>query len=231
VRLRLTTSRQRFFVHLLLSAIGSTAVFALVIAAAMFAPLIARMQSGVPSSSEMLVLADRMLTLHARYWPVVFMSLAAVCMTSLLLFERMTAPLVRFLRCFQSITNGELPNPIHIRRGDYLTDEAECLNTMMASLGVFLNDLRDHSDAIMARSPSSSRAVATARANTLACTSPSSSNSTNRYRIPSPDSAARPRGARAPDESAASLEYRRHHTARTDHRPRNHRNACCTRTG
>jgi methyl-accepting chemotaxis protein len=148
VIIRLTSARRKFLVHLLLAAIGSTAVFALVIAAALFAPLIARMQSGVPSSSEMLVLADRMLTLHARYWPVVFMSLAAVCVSSLLLFERMTAPLVRFLRCFQSITNGELPNPIHIRRGDYLADESQCLNTMMASLGVFLNDLIDHSDAI-----------------------------------------------------------------------------------
>jgi methyl-accepting chemotaxis protein len=148
VMIHLTTSRRKFLIHLLLAAIGSTAIFALIIAAAIFAPLIARMQSGVPSSSEMLVLADRMLTLHARYWPVVFMSLAAVCVSSLLLFERMTAPLVRFLRCFQSITNGEVPNPIHIRRGDYLVDESNCLNTMMASLGVFLNDLRDQSDAI-----------------------------------------------------------------------------------
>lgn len=148
MRLGLTTSQRKFLVHLLLAAIGSTAVFALVIAVALFAPLIARMQSGVPSSSEMLVLADRTLTLHARYWPIVFVSLAAVCGSSLLLFQRMTTPLVRFLRCFQSITNGELPNPIQLRRGDYLTDEAECLNTMMASLGVFLNDLRDYSDAI-----------------------------------------------------------------------------------
>ena|GEM_PF-3510380 len=148
MRLRITTSQRKFLVHLLLAAIGSTVVFALIIAVASFAPLIARMQSGVPSSGEMLVLADRMLTLHARYWPVVFMSLAAVCGSSLLLFQRMTTPLVRFLRCFQSITNGELPNPIQLRRGDYLTEEAECLNTMMASLRVFLNDLRDHSDAI-----------------------------------------------------------------------------------
>jgi methyl-accepting chemotaxis protein len=126
----------------------STTVFALVIAAAAFLPLIARMQSGMPSSGEMLVLADRILTLHARFWPVVFVSLAAVCVCSLLLFGRMTAPLVRFVACFQSITNGELPNPIRLRRGDYLTDEAEYLNTMVASLGVFLDDLRDQSNAI-----------------------------------------------------------------------------------
>lgn len=148
MRFHLTTAQRKFLIHLLLAAIGSTAVFALVIAAALFAPLIARMQSGIPSSSEMLVLADRMLTFHARYWPIVLMSLAAVCVSSLLLFERMTAPLVRFLRCFESITKGELPNPIHLRRGDYLTDEAECLNTMMVSLGVWLDELRDHSDGI-----------------------------------------------------------------------------------
>ncbi len=148
MRLSLTISQRKFLVRLLLTATGSTTVFALVIAAAMFAPLIARMQSGAPSSSEMLVLADRMLTLHARYWPVVFASFAAVCGSSLLLFARMTAPLVRFLRCFQSVTNGELPHPVQLRRSDYLRDEAKALNSMIASLGVFLDDLRDHSDAI-----------------------------------------------------------------------------------
>jgi hypothetical protein len=123
-------------------------VFALVIGAALFAPLIARMQSGAASSNEMLVLADRMLTLHARYWPVVLVSLAAVCLSSVLLFARMTAPLVRFWHCFQSITEGTLPEPIHIRRGDYLADEAECLNRMMASLAVFLDEMSDHSESI-----------------------------------------------------------------------------------
>jgi len=148
VRLRVTTSQRKFLIHLLLAAVGSTTAFALIIAAGMFIPLIARMQSGVPSSSEMLILADRMLTLNARYWPVVFASLAAVCVSSLLLFHRMTSPLVRFLRCFQSITNGELPNPIQLRRGDYLADEIKCLNTMVVSLGVFFDDLRDQSGAI-----------------------------------------------------------------------------------
>jgi len=132
----------------LLATTTSTLVFALVIGAALLVPLIARIQSGVPSSSEMLLLADRILTLHARYWPVVFMSLAAVWVSSLLLFRRMTAPLVRFAACFQSITNGELPNPIQLRRGDYLTDEAEQLNAMLASLGALLDQLRDQSNAI-----------------------------------------------------------------------------------
>ena len=148
MRLRFATSRRRFLVHLLLAATTSTVVFALVIGAALLVPLIARIQSGVPSSSEMLLLADRILTLHARYWPVVFMSLAAVWVSSLLLFRSMMAPLVRFVACFQSITNGQLPNPIRLRRSDYLTDEAEHLNAMVASLGTFLGELRDHSNAI-----------------------------------------------------------------------------------
>ena len=52
----------------------------------------------------------------------------------MLLFRRMTAPLVRFVRVYDSVANGEIPQPIRLRRTDYLWSESEALNAMMAAL-------------------------------------------------------------------------------------------------
>jgi len=52
----------------------------------------------------------------------------------MLLFRRMTAPLVRFVRVYDSLANGEIPKPFQLRRTDYLRPEAEALNAMIVAL-------------------------------------------------------------------------------------------------
>jgi predicted ATPase len=46
----------------------------------------------------------------------------------------MVAPLVRFVRVFESVRRGEIPEPLTLRATDYLRHEAEALNAMLAAL-------------------------------------------------------------------------------------------------
>ena len=65
---------------------------------------------------------------------MVFTSLVSVFLSSWLLYRRMVAPLVRFVRVFDGVREGRLPEPITLRATDYLRREAEALNAMLVAL-------------------------------------------------------------------------------------------------
>jgi len=67
-------------------------------------------------------------------WPVILISLIACIASGGILFERMRSPLVRFVRCFNSIADGSIPDPIVVRSADYLREEADALNRMISTL-------------------------------------------------------------------------------------------------
>jgi hypothetical protein len=122
-----------FRTHLLWVTIGSTGALLLVLSAAVLVPLLVRFDSAT-SLDELRVLTQQILDLHARLWPVVFSSLVSVFLSSWLLYRRMVAPLVRFVRIFEAVREGAVPEPITLRAGDYLRREAEALNGMLAAL-------------------------------------------------------------------------------------------------
>jgi hypothetical protein len=123
-----------FRIHLLLTCLGVTAAFALVVALAVFVPLAAQLQR-VPVDFESTAgLADHFLFLHSALWPLVLLSLLSCVVAATLLFERMRSPLVRFARCFDAISEGSIPEPLMIRKQDYLVDEAAQLNRMIGFL-------------------------------------------------------------------------------------------------
>jgi hypothetical protein len=123
-----------FRVHLLLTCLIATASFALVVALAVFVPLAAQLQRSAVDAESALGLADHFLFLHAALWPLVLLSLLSCVVAATFLFERMRAPLVRFRRCFEAISEGSIPAALEIRASDYLVDEAEQLNRMIAFL-------------------------------------------------------------------------------------------------
>jgi hypothetical protein len=122
-----------FRTHLLWVTIGSTGALLLVLSAAVLVPLLVRFDSAT-SLDELRVLTQQILDLHARPWLVVFSSLVSVFLSSWLLYRRMVAPLVRFVRIFDAVREGGVPEPITLRAGDYLRREAEALNAMLAAL-------------------------------------------------------------------------------------------------
>ena len=119
--------------HLVWVTTGSTAALLLVLAAAVLIPLFSRFESAT-SLDELRGLTEQILELHAHLWPVVFTSLVSVFLSSWLLYRRMVAPLVRFVRVFESVSRGEVPEPLTLRATDYLRREAEALNAMLAAL-------------------------------------------------------------------------------------------------
>ena len=122
-----------FRAHLLWVTTGSTGALLLVLSAAVLIPLFSRFESAT-SLDELRNLTQQILDLHARLWPVVFTSLVSVFLSSWLLYRRMVAPLVRFVRVFDGVREGRLPEPITLRATDYLRREAEALNAMLVAL-------------------------------------------------------------------------------------------------
>ncbi len=141
-------AHRRLLFHLLLASSSAAVVFVGVLAVAAFVPLIAKMQGGNASADETILVANRILTLHARFWPVAVASFAAVCLSAAVLASRMTNPLVRFVRAFRSLEGRSLPRKIRLRRRDYLTDEADCLNEMLASLERWLDEVQGRGAAV-----------------------------------------------------------------------------------
>jgi methyl-accepting chemotaxis protein len=119
--------------HLVWVTTGSTGALLLVLSAAILVPLFSRFDNAT-SLEELRGLTEQILDLHARFWPVVLTSLVSVFLSSWLLYRRMVAPLVRFVRVFESVRRGEIPEPLTLRATDYLRREAEALNAMLAAL-------------------------------------------------------------------------------------------------
>ena len=119
--------------HLIWVTTGSTGALLLVLSAAVMIPLFQRFDSA-SSLDELRTITQQILDLHARLWPVVFTSLISVFLSSWLLYRRMVAPLVRFVRAFEAVRAGQSPEPITLRSTDYLRREADALNAMLEAL-------------------------------------------------------------------------------------------------
>ena len=122
-----------FRAHLVWVSTGSTGALLLVLSAAVLIPLFHRFDHAA-SLDELRSVTQQILDLHMRLWPVVFVSLVSVFLSSWLLYRRMVAPLVRFVRVFEGVREGKVPEPITLRATDYLRREAEALNAMLAAL-------------------------------------------------------------------------------------------------
>lgn len=119
--------------HLVWVTTLSTGALLLVLAAAVLVPLFSRFDHA-SSIEELRGLTAQILELHRTLWPVVLTSLISVFLSTWLLYRRMIAPMVRFVRVFEAVERGEIPEPLTLRSTDYLRREAEALNRMLAGL-------------------------------------------------------------------------------------------------
>lgn len=123
-----------FRLHLALTTATVAGTFALVIAAAIFVPLVSQLNRDDLDHAALAGIAEYLLQLHATYWPVVAGMLLASVVSGMMLFQRMTAPLVRFVRVFEALAQGKIPRAVRLRRVDYLREEANALNRMLESI-------------------------------------------------------------------------------------------------
>lgn len=96
-----------------------------------FAPDVLELWDKSASFREHAAAADRMLTLHARIWPVMIFLLILIGLHSLRAFHRFLGPLHRFQDAFKRMGNGELNFRIKLRRGDLLGSEQVTFNSML----------------------------------------------------------------------------------------------------
>lgn len=86
---------------------------------------------GRSGPADALSLADRFLFLHRVVWPLIagFFLLSVVILV--LTTHRVAGPLYRFRQIFRDVGRGRLTVPVTTRAGDYLTEEAADLNSML----------------------------------------------------------------------------------------------------
>ena len=120
--------------HLIATSVTATSCFAAIMALSIFMPLVTQMDQIALDSEAAIGLAEHFLFLHSAFWPLVLMSLVACIVTGTILYQRMRAPLVRFVQCFAAIEQGRSPRPIVIRAADYLAEESDALNHMIRAL-------------------------------------------------------------------------------------------------
>lgn len=97
----------------------------------LFAPDVFELWDQTASFRDQAAAADRMLTLHARIWPVMLVLLVLIGLHSLRAFHRFLGPLHRFQDAFLRITSGDLSIRIKLRKGDLLGTEQDTFNGMM----------------------------------------------------------------------------------------------------
>ncbi|MBW1772515.1 MAG: methyl-accepting chemotaxis protein [Deltaproteobacteria bacterium] len=97
----------------------------------LFAPDVIALWDQSASFREQAEAADRMLTLHARIWPVMIALLCLIGLHSLRAFHRFLGPLHRFQESFNRVSNGDLSVRIKLRKGDLLGREQETFNAML----------------------------------------------------------------------------------------------------
>lgn len=120
--------------HLILTASLVTLGFGAIVAASVFVPIAIQLGRTPLESEAAYGFAEHFLYLHGAFWPLITIAMLASIVSGQLLYHRMRSPLIRFIRCFDEIAGGGIPDPVVIRASDYLTEEARALNQMLVAL-------------------------------------------------------------------------------------------------
>ena len=116
----------------------------MVSAAAIFAPLFAKLESSTTSLAEQREVATMLLSLHTRLWPAIVIVFVLLILHSVLVSHRIAGALYRFQIVFQEVMRGNLSARANLRKNDYLMKEASLINEMMVSLENRMTQVRDH---------------------------------------------------------------------------------------
>ncbi len=127
-------SLSTFRLHLLVATSICTACFVAVSGLSVFMPLAVHLNRTDLQDPAVAGIAEHFLYLHAAFWPVVAGSLVSCVASSLFLYRKMVGPLFQYVRCFEALERGDCPDPIVIRKTDYLSSETRALNRMLEAV-------------------------------------------------------------------------------------------------
>ena len=101
---------------------------------AVFGPLVMKMRDASVPPTHKDEAASVLLDLHALVWPVLLPVVALLLLHSIFVSHRIAGPIFNFRRIFERISAGDLTTPVHIRKTDYLQNEARVLGRMVEGL-------------------------------------------------------------------------------------------------
>lgn len=122
------------------------------LAVPVFRPLMQALDNPTLTWQERAIVANDLLSLHARFWPWALGAGVVVlihCIHSLRLMHRIAGPLYRLKRVFPQIGDGNLCIRATLREGDDLVPEADLVNQMTAQLQMKINTLK-HTQVMLA---------------------------------------------------------------------------------
>lgn len=94
-----------------------------------FAPSMYILATG-RSLAELEPAAREFLVLHYRVWPAALLVFAGVFVYTLLLSRRIAGPIYRINAVIKGMIEGEYPEKVSLRSGDYFRDTAELLEQL-----------------------------------------------------------------------------------------------------
>ncbi len=98
----------------------------------MFAPSMYRLAAG--SKIDELQAAREFLILHTRIWPAVLVTLAGVFAYTLYFSQRIAGPIYRINATLKEMLEGESPEHVILRNGDYFQETADLLQALSRKL-------------------------------------------------------------------------------------------------
>jgi methyl-accepting chemotaxis protein len=117
-------------------------LFVLVIVEVFFFPLIANFTDAENPSETSRQVANQIRYLYTYFWPAVISAMILILLHSIRASHKVAGPLYRFKIVLEALKEGKIPAPIHIRKGDYLQEEADLVNEVLESLRENLQGLQ-----------------------------------------------------------------------------------------
>jgi methyl-accepting chemotaxis protein len=100
----------------------------------LFLPEILNLQDESLSLEVRMVAANKILTMHARVWPVAISLICGIGIHSFVGFLRYVGPVYRFRMSFNQVTDGDLSFRVRLRKKDHFKDEQDAINAMIEML-------------------------------------------------------------------------------------------------
>jgi methyl-accepting chemotaxis protein len=90
--------------------------------------------------------AEKILSGHKGMWPSLLTLILLISIHFYIVFHRFIGPMYRFSDAFRRIGAGDLRYPVELRKRDFLTEERDEINHLMAALAERIAEIR-HSQA------------------------------------------------------------------------------------
>lgn len=143
-----TIQRRRFLIdklqyRLLAVNLFHSFLILMILAAALFVPLMIQLESTTISPAEKQAAAEQFLSLNRRLWPALLLAFVLLALHLVLVSHKIAGPLYRFRQIFEAVGAGNLSVKATIRDRDFLANEADSINAMVAGLRARIQSIQD----------------------------------------------------------------------------------------